>query len=164
MYLLDASPRKVEKKYYKEQRITTNYIQLVIFYNTISKIISKFFLKYFSTISTDFLPVWVWVKWPSLKFSSPPSLVHLITGWGLPSQGIEMVWRSPSKASISSKSSQEGLALKKREKNVTNFILKIIMKKVAKLMKYDLKKVQCTKGQEISEENYLDKKTRIFFH
>ena len=54
MYSLDASPRKVEKKYYVEQRITTNYIQLVIFYNTISKIMSKFFLKYFSTILTDF--------------------------------------------------------------------------------------------------------------
>ena len=33
LYLLDASPRKVEKKYYKEQRITINYlcIWLVIF-------------------------------------------------------------------------------------------------------------------------------------
>ena len=29
-----------------------------------------------------------------------------------------MVWRSPSKASISSKSSQEGLALKKKEKRM----------------------------------------------
>ena len=116
LYLLDASPRKVEKKYYVEQRITTNYIQLVIFYNTISKIISYFLLKCFLTVFTDFLPVWVWVKWPSLKSSSPPSLVHLILGWGWPSQGIEMVWRSPSKASISSKSSQEGLALKKKKR------------------------------------------------
>ena len=121
----------------------------------------------FSNNLTDFLPVWVWVKWPSLKFSSPPSLVHLITGWGLPSQGIEMVWRSPSKASISSKSSQEGLALKKKKECYRLYsiktILKMIMKKVAKPLKYDLKKVQCTKGQEISEENYLNKKTRKTF-
>ena len=29
-------------------------------------------------------------------------------------------------------------------------------------MKYDLKKVQCTKGQEISEENSHNKKHEIF--
>ena len=36
----------------------------------------------------------------------------------------------------------------------------MMMKKVAKPMKYDLKKVQ---GQGISEENYLNKKTRKTF-
>ena len=30
LYLLDASPRKVEKKYYKEQRITINYVHTVV--------------------------------------------------------------------------------------------------------------------------------------
>ena len=41
LYLLDASPRKVEKKYYKEQRITINYVySWLFFYITISKIIS----------------------------------------------------------------------------------------------------------------------------
>ena len=43
LYLLDASPRKVEKKYYKEQRITINYVySWLFFYITISKIITNF--------------------------------------------------------------------------------------------------------------------------